>query len=118
MTAMHRLVDPPGEARDDYAIFSALAERLGVGDAFTEGRDVRAWLEHLYAPTRAALAKRGLPAPSFREFWAAGELALPCRPDDGGILGAFRDSHSRVAMSNRWTQCGLTGVPWPVCSWP
>src|SRR6185503_13089715 len=36
------------------------------------------------------LAKRGLPAPSFREFWAAGELALPCRPDDGGILGAFR----------------------------
>jgi biotin/methionine sulfoxide reductase len=90
MTAMHRLVDPPGEARDDYAIFSALAERLGVGDAFTEGRDVRAWLEHLYAPTRAALAQRDLPAPSFAEFWAAGELEVPCRDDDGGILAAFR----------------------------
>jgi biotin/methionine sulfoxide reductase len=90
MTAMHRLVAPPGDARDDYAIFAGLAERLGVGDAFTEGRDVRGWLEHLYAPTRAALAKRGLPAPSFEEFWEVGELELPCRPDDGGILGDFR----------------------------
>ncbi len=90
MTAMHRLVDPPGEARDDYAIFSALAERLGAGAAFTEGRDVRGWLAHLYEPTRKGLADRGLPAPSFEEFWAAGELHLPQHADDGGILAAFR----------------------------
>ncbi len=90
MTAMHRLVDPPGEARDDHAVLAALAERLGAGAAFTEGRDVRGWLAHLYEPTRAALAARGLPAPSFAEFWAAGELELPRHPDDGGVLSAFR----------------------------
>ncbi|MFC5950486.1 molybdopterin-dependent oxidoreductase [Pseudonocardia lutea] len=90
MTAMHRLVDPPGEARDDYAIFTGLAERLGVGAAFTEGRDVRGWLEHLYARTRDGLAARGLSAPPFDEFWAAGELSLPQRPDDGALVGAFR----------------------------
>jgi biotin/methionine sulfoxide reductase len=87
MTAMHRLVDPPGSARDDVAFFGARAERLGVGERFTEGRDVRGWLEHLYEPTRAAL---GPGAPSFAEFWAAGELDLPLGDDDGGILGAFR----------------------------
>ncbi|WP_181784157.1 molybdopterin-dependent oxidoreductase, partial [Pseudonocardia pini] len=90
MTAMHRLVDPPGEARDDYAIFAGLAERLGVGRAFTEGRDTRAWLEWLYEPTRKGLADRGLPTPSFDEFWAAGELELPQVADRGGIIGAFR----------------------------
>jgi len=90
MTAMHRLVDPPGEARDDYAIFAALADRLGVGQAFTEGRDARGWLEWLYEPTRKGLADRGLPAPAFDEFWAAGELELPLVEDRGGIVGAFR----------------------------
>ena len=65
------------EARDDYAIFSDLAERLGARDAFTEGRNVRQWLEHLYEPTRKALADSDLPAPSFDEFWAGDGLILP-----------------------------------------
>ena len=32
------------QARDDYAIFAELAERLGFGQAFTEGRTIRQWL--------------------------------------------------------------------------
>ncbi|HWL82563.1 MAG TPA: molybdopterin guanine dinucleotide-containing S/N-oxide reductase [Roseomonas sp.] len=89
LIAMHRLAEPYGEARDDYSIFADLAERLGKGEAFTEGRDARGWLRHLYERTRAALAERGDPAPSFEEFWAMGELALPQNPDDGGPLRAF-----------------------------
>ncbi|MFC4169269.1 molybdopterin guanine dinucleotide-containing S/N-oxide reductase [Teichococcus aestuarii] len=91
LIAMHQLAKPFGEARDDYAIFAGLAERLGCGDAFTEGRDARGWLRHLYETTRAALAERGETAPSFEEFWRDGELALPQAPDDGGILRAFRE---------------------------
>lgn len=91
MVAMHKLAEPYGEARDDYAIFSGLAERLGKGQAFTEGRSAREWLRHLYEPTRAALEKRGLPAPDFDAFWEQGELPLPSGPDDGGILRAFRN---------------------------
>ncbi|MCF7547971.1 molybdopterin-dependent oxidoreductase [Pseudonocardia sp. WMMC193] len=99
LTAMHRLVDPPGEARDDYTIFSDLAARLGVGEAFTEGRDARGWLEWLYEPTRAALD-----GPPFAEFWAAGEWALPQTPDTGGVIGAFRadpDAHPLPTPSGR-----------------
>ncbi len=62
---MQPIAPPYGEARDDYAIFADLAERLGAREAFTEGRSVRQWLEHLYEPTRTALAEKGLPAPSF-----------------------------------------------------
>jgi hypothetical protein len=44
--------DAPGpgairEARDDYAIFSGLAERLGFGPDFTEGLSPSQWLELL-----------------------------------------------------------------------
>ncbi len=90
LVAMHRLSPPFAQARDDYAIFTALAERLGVERAFTEGRTAQEWLRHLYATTQQALASAGLPAPSFEDFWQAGELLLPQEPDDGGLLGAFR----------------------------
>ncbi|WP_204314645.1 hypothetical protein, partial [Stenotrophomonas maltophilia] len=63
---------------------------MGCEQAFTEGRSARQWLEHLYQPTRQALADKGWPAPSFETFWQAGEIALPSAPDDGGILRAFR----------------------------
>ena len=91
MVAMHKLAEPYGEARDDYAIFSGLAERLGKGEAFTEGRTARQWIEHLYERTRAALAERGLPAPDFDTFWRQGRLELPQEADDGGELRRFRD---------------------------
>ena len=40
-----KLVDPPGECKSDYRICALLAERLGFGEAFTEGRDERGWVE-------------------------------------------------------------------------
>ena len=58
LVPMQRIAPPYGEARDDYAIFADLAERLGAREAFTEGRNVRQWLEHLYEPTRTALAAK------------------------------------------------------------
>jgi biotin/methionine sulfoxide reductase len=90
MVAMHPVSVPYGQSRDDYAIFSGIAERLGRGHAFTEGRDAEAWLRHLYEPTRKAMTKLGHEAPDFDAFWAAGELVLPTLPWDGGIVRAFR----------------------------
>ncbi|MCW0212145.1 MAG: molybdopterin guanine dinucleotide-containing S/N-oxide reductase [Pseudonocardia sp.] len=89
VVAMRRAAKPYGEARDDYAIFTGLAARLGVAEAFTEGRTARDWLEHLWGRTQKALAGKGFPAPDFDEFWAAGEWELPPGPDDGGLLAAF-----------------------------
>lgn len=91
MIAMRQLAPPAGEARDDYEIFAALAQRLGAAEAFTEGRSSAEWLRHLYEPTRLSLLDKGLPAPSFDEFWDAGELCLPLAEDDGGFLRRFRE---------------------------
>ncbi|MFC0407583.1 molybdopterin guanine dinucleotide-containing S/N-oxide reductase [Roseomonas elaeocarpi] len=90
MVPMHPIAAPYGEARDDYAIFSELAGRMGVGQVFTEGRTARQWIEHLYERTRAALAEMGRPAPSFAEFWRSEGITLPQMEDDGGELRRFR----------------------------
>jgi biotin/methionine sulfoxide reductase len=98
LVAMHRAVPAYAEARDDYAIFSALAERLGIAEPFTEGRSARQWLRHLYEPTRRALLQRGLEAPNFDEFWEAGEVVLPIQAWRGGIVRAFRQDHTAAPL--------------------
>ncbi len=120
LIAMHRLAEPFAEARDDYAIFAALARRLGAEAAFTEGRTPAEWLRHLYEPTRAALAAQGWPAPDFEAFWHAGELALPSAPDDGGLLRAFRDdpaAHPLRTPSGRIEvgSATIAGFQYPDC---
>lgn len=90
LVAMHRIAPAFAQSRDDYSIFCDLADRLGHLDTFSEGRDARSWLRHLYGTTAQALQAQGLDAPSFDEFWEQGELLLPQRPDDGGALRAFR----------------------------
>ncbi|WP_114470427.1 molybdopterin-dependent oxidoreductase [Pseudorhodoferax soli] len=91
MVAMRRLRRPNGQAKDDYDIFCELSRRMGTYEAFSEGRDTLGWLKHIYEPTRQALEEKGLPAPTFEEFWEAGELLLPQAADDGGMFRAFRD---------------------------
>ncbi len=90
LIAMHRAAEPFGEARDDYAIFAGLAQRLGIAGQFTEGRSPRQWLTHIYEPTRRALAGREADAPGFEQFWDEGELILPLLPWYGGIICDFR----------------------------
>jgi len=40
-----KLVEPPGECKSDFRICAELAERLGFGELFTEGRDEIGWTE-------------------------------------------------------------------------
>lgn len=85
MLAMHRLLDPVGESRDDYLIFSELAKRLGFEPDFTEGRDTRAWLAHLYENWRPDPS-----VPDFETFWREGEIALEGRQEEHVFQAGFR----------------------------
>src|SRR3984893_17169768 len=73
--AMHQAIDPVGEARNDFDIFRDLARRLGCEDAFTEGRDERGWLHHLYDTFRER-AQSNL-VPDFETFWKKGWIEIP-----------------------------------------
>ncbi|MCH9672056.1 MAG: molybdopterin-dependent oxidoreductase, partial [Gammaproteobacteria bacterium] len=52
LIAMQPVLAPYAEARDDFAIFSGIASRLGFGDDFSEGRTAEQWVEHLYEQFR------------------------------------------------------------------
>jgi len=40
-----KVVEPPGECKSDYRICADLAGRLGLAEAYTEGRDEKGWVE-------------------------------------------------------------------------
>ncbi len=66
---MRQAIEPIGQARGDFAIFTDLARRLGCEGAYAEGRDEMAWLRHLYESWRSKVRtnQSGHPA-----FWKEG----------------------------------------------
>ena len=89
--AMKKAREPIGEARDDYAIFNALATRLGVGEQHSEGRKTtQEWLSHLYEEARVKSAKVGVTLPPFEEFWDAGLAEAKGESRDPVMLASFR----------------------------
>ena len=89
--AMKKAREPLGESRDDYDIFNALAERLGVGEAHSEGRKTtQEWLSHLYEEARVKSAKAGVTLPPYAEFWEAGIAEAKGESRDPVMLAAFR----------------------------
>ena len=91
MIAMKRAIDPVGEARDDYDIFSGIAERLGFAAKFREGRTAEEWLEFLYEDARPRAEAFGIELPPFSSFWQTGSIELPRPTADTIMLEAFRE---------------------------
>jgi len=48
LVAMPKVVESQYEARSDYEIFAAIAEKLGFGDKYTEGKRDMEWTESIY----------------------------------------------------------------------
>jgi DmsA/YnfE family anaerobic dimethyl sulfoxide reductase A subunit len=113
---MNQAIQPLGECRSDYEICAAIAGRLGLREAFTEGKSELDWLEEMVAPARDAD-----PAfPAFDEFRRRGVHVFRYeRPHVA--LREFRDDplghplatpSGRIEIySTRLAEMGLAGVP-------
>jgi biotin/methionine sulfoxide reductase len=102
--AMQKAIEPVGEARDDYDIFSALARRLGCEQAFTQGRDEMAWLRHIYDSWRDSIRTNAASIPDFDRFWADGYLEIPKGADEYVMFDKFRadpEQHKLTTPSGR-----------------
>ena len=99
--AMHRAIPPVGEARNDFDIFAGLAQRMGVAQAFTGGRDEQAWLRHLYDRFR----QQSNQLPDFETFWQLGHLERQDDPEGsqdpgrGVLFHAFRMDPERNRLA-------------------
>ncbi|MBB4301631.1 trimethylamine-N-oxide reductase (cytochrome c) [Rhodobium orientis] len=88
--ASHAAVDPQYKSRTDYDILTEFAERLGFGDAYTEGRSEMDWVEMLYNDAKEK--SQTVEMPSFDEFWAGeGVIEFPMGKGDYVHLADFRE---------------------------
>jgi len=75
------LIDPPGEARDDYAILAGMAERFGVAERYTEGLDTDGWLRRIWEESTVRGRATGVDLPPYEELWEKQVIELP-RPKE------------------------------------
>ncbi|MDK3016571.1 molybdopterin-dependent oxidoreductase [Pseudodonghicola flavimaris] len=117
---MQQLAEPLAGTRDDFAIFSALAARLGCETPYTEGLDAAGWQARLYRRTQEALARMDLPAPEFAAFMAGDPIALPVQ-EGGARMARFHADPEAAGLatetgrieiwSDRVARAGLPGHP-------
>jgi len=88
--AMQQAIPPVGEAKAEYEIYSALAERLGFKAQFTEGRTEMEWLRYLYNLARQQAAMRHIDMPGFDAFWETGYVEFPVPDDPPVLFAAYR----------------------------
>lgn len=122
LVSMARIIEPVGESLDDFEIFTRLAASLGVEQVFTEGRDSRQWLVHLYDQTRREyLERHGIVLPDYAGFRERGVLDFGYRSRSHVMFSAFRgdplasplatpsgriELHSRLIASFDLPDCG------------
>jgi anaerobic dimethyl sulfoxide reductase subunit A len=117
-------VEPPGECRHAYDWLSEAARKLGVGEAFTEGRSKEDWLRHLVAQVQAdnpgfppweALKAAGVHKDPTRQYVAfAAEIAQPDQhpfPTPSGKVEIF--SKTLYDMNNP----EIPGIPKYLPAW-
>jgi biotin/methionine sulfoxide reductase len=90
LLAMHQAIAPVGEARNDFDIFRALADRIGYEAAFTEGRDEMGWCQFMYDRFRTGAERKGVGLPGFQQFWAEGFVQLPPPAREFVLFEEFR----------------------------
>ncbi|WP_413207425.1 trimethylamine-N-oxide reductase TorA [Rhodospirillum sp. A1_3_36] len=91
---MKKIVDPVFEARNDFDIYAAIAERLGFGYAYTEGKTEMDWIRGFYEAAKIESRAKGMEMPVFDVFWEHGEpLAFPLEEAQKSFVrhAAFRE---------------------------
>ncbi|WP_435104610.1 molybdopterin-dependent oxidoreductase [Arhodomonas sp. AD133] len=96
LIAMQQALPPVGEARNDYDIFTALAERLGERERFSHSRSEGEWLRALYEQLR----ERQPVLPDFDTFWQRGwwRFGADEPPVARVLLAGFRADPQEAAL--------------------
>lgn len=95
ITVMDRAIAPVGEARDDHEILRGIAAKMGVEEAFTEGRSPAEWVRWLYDVSRQAVSRGGVELPSFGALQQQGWVRVPAPERRTILMEGFRNDPER-----------------------
>tara|TARA_Y100000817_G_scaffold101662_1_gene79495 strand:+ start:228 stop:2558 length:2331 start_codon:yes stop_codon:yes gene_type:complete len=68
VVSMSKLVEPHGKAKNDFEIFAGIADKMGIKEKFTEGRDQEQWQQWIYKETFERAAASNIKLPSYEKF--------------------------------------------------
>lgn len=105
---MSRLLDPMGEARDDFAVFSDMAARMGVQARYTAGRDAMGWLRHLWMQSQNVAREHGFALPDFDRFRSEGRFDVPIKAEPAIAFRAFVEDPARHPLATETGRLTLT----------
>ncbi len=91
LVPMPQLVAPPGDAREEFEIYTDLARRLGAEQAFTQGKTRDQWLLALWEDTRKNAQGAGIDLPEWEAFLAGDVITLSDPSPHQVFLADFRD---------------------------
>ena len=121
LVPMPKLIEPVGEARTEYDIFTDLSRRLGNEQAFTEGRSEEQWLQNLWEFTAQEAKALGVDLPTWETFMAGDMLEMPDPLKNHIFLGDFRadpGAHPRPTASGRLELFSETVAAWQLADCP
>lgn len=88
--AMSKLTEPFGQARDDFEIFAGIGRKMGVDEAFTEGRSAEEWQRWIYDETRARARAVSIEMPDYEQFRQDGWFKVDPPAEPTIMLREFR----------------------------
>ncbi|MHC0521759.1 molybdopterin guanine dinucleotide-containing S/N-oxide reductase [Vibrio harveyi] len=76
LVPMKQVVEPQGEARNDFDVFADMAELLAPGgrDVYTEGKTEMEWLYGFYKAAQQGGRGQRIAMPNFSKFWEDNQL--------------------------------------------
>ncbi len=104
-----KCIEPLGESKSDYQIFSLIADRLGLGELYTEGCSDLDWVKRMFEAS-------DLPSRiSWEEFEKKGYYLVPVPPDRKSTPGLrwFAEDRKRDTPDSGprpWDTVGLKGL--------
>lgn len=104
LVPMPKAVEPPGEARSEFEIFTELERRLSLGTRFSRRLSAEEWQEEMWAEMQERAGARGFNLPSWHEFLRGDIVNLADPSPDTVYLSTFRadpEAHPLPTPSGR-----------------
>ncbi|MEM9438939.1 MAG: molybdopterin-dependent oxidoreductase [Pseudomonadota bacterium] len=92
---MPKAVQPAGEARCEFDIYTALESRLSLGTAFSRGLSAEAWQEQMWIEAQATAEQAGLSLPDWQDFLKGDLIEFDDPGPDNVFLSTFRDDPAK-----------------------
>jgi len=91
VVGMPKLIESQWESKSDFEIFAGIADKLGFGDKYTDGKTEMQWVESIYDEAVAGAKRDGIDMPAFKDFWEGdGYFEFPV-PEDAKAYTRFSD---------------------------